>query len=138
MAQTNTTSTEQSPESKPVASPLRVSAAWPVRLGNIPPLADRFAARPESGPDVSLGLQRSPVVVLTPRSSRVGAGSSHDLLRCTGKTQLAAYHAETLWDARAVDLMVWIDASSRASILSEYVAAASALAGTKPAPTGAG
>jgi tetratricopeptide (TPR) repeat protein len=133
MAQTNPTSTEQSPESKPAASALHVSAAWPVRLGNVPPLADRFASRPESGPDLNLGLQRSPVVVLTPRSSRVGAGSSHDLLRCTGKTQLAASHAEALWEARAVDLLVWIDASSRASVLSEYVAAASALTATKPA-----
>jgi tetratricopeptide (TPR) repeat protein len=133
MAQTNPTSTQKSPESKPVATPLHVSATWPVRLGNIPPLADRFASRPESGPDLNLGLQRSPVVVLTPRSSRVGAGSSHDLLRCTGKTQLAAYHAESLWEASAVDLLIWIDASSRASILSEYVAAAGALAATKPA-----
>jgi tetratricopeptide (TPR) repeat protein len=133
MAQTNATSTEQSPESMPVASPLHVSATWPVRLGSIPSLADRFASRPESGPDLNLGLQRSPVVVLTPRSSRVGAGSSHDLLRCTGKTQLAAYHAESLWEARAVDLLVWIDASSRASVLSEYVAAASVLATTNPA-----
>jgi tetratricopeptide (TPR) repeat protein len=131
MAQTNATSTEHSPESKPVASPLHVSATWPVRLGNIPPLADRFASRPESGPDLDLGLQRSPVVVLAPRSSRVGAGSSHDLLRCTGKTQLAADHAEALWEARALDLLVWVDASSRAAVLSQYVAAASALTATK-------
>jgi tetratricopeptide (TPR) repeat protein len=132
MAQTNATSTEQSPESMPVTNPLQVSATWPIRVGNIPALADRFASRPESGPDLNLGLQHSPVVMLTPRSSRVGAGSSHDLLRCTGKTQLAAYHAEALWEARAVDLLIWIDASSRASILSEYVAAASGLAATKP------
>jgi tetratricopeptide (TPR) repeat protein len=133
MVQTNETSADHSPDSMPAASPLHVSATWPVRLGNVPPLADRFAARPESSPDLNLGLQRSPVVVLTPRSSRVGAGSSHDLLRCTGKTQLAAYHAESLWEARAVDLLVWIDASSRASILAEYVAVASALAAAKPA-----
>ncbi len=138
MVQTNETSAAHSPGSAPTTSPLHVSATWPVRLGNIPPLADRFAARPESGPDLNLGLQRSQVVVLTPRSSRVGAGSSHDLLRCTGKTQLAAHHAESLWEARAVDLLVWVDASSRASILSEYVAAASALAATKPAGSAEG
>jgi tetratricopeptide (TPR) repeat protein len=70
-------------------------------------------------------------VALTPRSRRLGAGSSHDWLRCSGKTQLAAFYAESQWKARAVDLLVWIDGSSAASILSGYVAAAQALTGTR-------
>jgi hypothetical protein len=78
-----------------------------------------------------MALDRSPVVALTPRSRRLGAGSSHDWLRVTGKTQLAAYHAESQWHDHAIDLLIWIDASSTAAILSGYVAAARALTGTR-------
>jgi tetratricopeptide (TPR) repeat protein len=131
MVQTNATSSDDAADPQPVVGALRVSARWPVRAGNIPPLADRYTSRSESGQDLSQSLQHSPVVALAPRSSRVAAGASHDLLRCTGKTQLAAYYAESVWQARAVDLLVWIDASSRASILSGYLAAADMLTGTQ-------
>ena len=68
-----------------------------------------------------------------PRSRRLGAGSSHDWLRCSGKTQLAAFYAESQWRTRALDLLVWVDASSTASILSGYVAAARGTDGTRMA-----
>lgn len=132
MVQTNATSSEDIPDSQSVVATLHISATWPVRAGTFPPLADRYTARPESGQDLSQGLQHSPVVALTPRSGRVSAGTSHDLLRCTGKTQLAAYHADSAWRARSVDLLVWVDASSRASILSGYLAAAGALTAVQP------
>jgi tetratricopeptide (TPR) repeat protein len=117
--------------SRPVVGPLVASAEWPVRSGLIPPLADRFSTRPETGPDLAMALGRGPVIALTPRSRRVGAGSSYDWLRCTGKTQLAAFYAESQWRARSVDVMVWIDASSKASILSGYVEAARSITGTR-------
>jgi tetratricopeptide (TPR) repeat protein len=101
-----------------------------VRCGAVPPLADRFSTRPETAPDLGMALERSAAVALLPRSRRLGAGSSHDWLRCSGKTQLAASYAESQWKARALDLLVWIDASSTASILSGYVATAQALTGT--------
>jgi tetratricopeptide (TPR) repeat protein len=132
MVQTNAMSSEDSSDSQAVVGALHVSATWPVRSGNIPPLAERYTSRPESTHDLGQRLQQSPVVALTPRSSRVGAAASHDLLRCTGKTQLAVYYAESVWGSRAVDLLVWIDASTRASILSGYLAAASALAAVQP------
>jgi tetratricopeptide (TPR) repeat protein len=135
MVQTDATPSEESPDSPPVAGALHVSATWPVRVGAIPPLADRYTSRPESGHDLGYGLQQSPVVALTARSSRVSAGTSHDLLRCTGKTQLAAYYAESVWRTRAVDLLAWVDASSRESILSGYSAAAATLAAGQPAGT---
>src|SRR5215469_731521 len=91
----------------PAAGPLLVAAEWPVRCGGVPPLADRFSTRPETAPDLSLALERSAAVALTPRSRRLGAGSSHDWLRCSGKTQLAAFYAETQWRTRALDLLVW-------------------------------
>jgi tetratricopeptide (TPR) repeat protein len=115
----------------PVASPLQVADNWPARSGAVPPLADRFSTRPESAPDLKMVLERSAAVALAPLARRVGAGSSHDWLRCSGKTQLAAFHAESLWRARSVDLLVWIDASSAVSILSGYVAAARAVTGMR-------
>src|ERR1700704_5109977 len=38
----------------------------------------------------------------------------------TGKTQLAAALAHQLWDSRAVDLLVWVKASTRNAILTGY------------------
>ncbi len=94
----------------------------------MPPLADRFSTRPESGPDVSVALEYSAAVALVPR--RTGAGSADAWLHCCGKSQLAAYFAESQWRARSIDLLIWIDASSKASILSGFVDAARAITGT--------
>ncbi|WP_344178952.1 tetratricopeptide repeat protein [Streptomyces albidochromogenes] len=41
-----------------------------------------------------------------------------------GKTQLAAHHARTAWQAGAVDLLVWVTATSRNAVLSAYAEAA--------------
>jgi tetratricopeptide (TPR) repeat protein len=115
----------------PAAGRLLVTDEWPVRSGAVPPLADRFSTRPETAPDLTMVLERSAAVALAPRARRSGAGSSHDWLRCGGKTQLAVFHAESLWRARSIDLLVWIDASSAASVLSGYVAAARAVTGIR-------
>ena len=50
-----------------------------------------------------------------------------------GKTQLAVYLAKSLWESRDIDLLVWVNAASRPSILSAYAAAAAAAFGTDPA-----
>ena len=44
-----------------------------------------------------------------------------------GKTQLAAGLAGSLWQSRTVDLLAWVTATSRASILSGYAQAAAEL-----------
>ena len=45
----------------------------------------------------------------------------------TGKTQLARYFAESLWRSPGVDVLTWVVASSRASVLSGFVQAAVAM-----------
>jgi tetratricopeptide (TPR) repeat protein len=130
VVQMNVTAGLDSPAPRPAVGPLVASCAWPVRCGQVPPLADKFSTRPETGPELAMALERSPMIALVPRSRRIGAGSSHDWLRCSGKTQLAAFFAESQWRARAIDLLVWIDASSAASILSGYVEAARIITGT--------
>ncbi len=131
MVQMNVTAGVDSPSPPPAVGPLVASADWPVRSGPVPPLADRFSTRPETGPDVAMALERSPTIALVPRSRRVGAGSSHDWLRCSGKTQQAVFFAESQWRTRSIELLVWVDASSTASILSGYVEAARVLTGTR-------
>jgi tetratricopeptide (TPR) repeat protein len=119
----------QIPRPAPGAA-LLASATWPVASGSVPQLADRFSARPETAPDLSAAFASSRSVALVPW--RADAGWS----RICGKTQLAAFYAESLWQARAVDLLVWIDASSRAALLAGYVEAAAAVTGATPAGAG--
>ena len=50
----------------------------------------------------------------------------------TGKTQLAAALAHQLWDSRAVDLLVWVKASSRNAILTGYALTLAELGAADP------
>lgn len=106
------------------ASPASAPVTWPVRSGAVPPLAEKFCTRPESAPSLADALRRSPAVTLT--SSQQSGFEPPDLVNACGKTQLAAFYAESQWQARAIALLVWIDASSRASILCGYAEAAAA------------
>ncbi len=64
---------------------------WPIWSGSVPPLADGFAVRPDTGPDLETMLIPGAPVVLVP-------GQVPDVARdwrgSTGKTQLARYFAE--------------------------------------------
>ena len=91
----------------------------------MPPLADGFSARPETAPDLGTTLVPGATVVLAP--GRTAADRSPDWRQACGKTQIAVYFAESLWRARAVDLLVWVVATSRASVLSGYAEAAAAI-----------
>src|ERR1700749_2310574 len=97
--------------------------AWPIRLG-MPSLADGFSARPETAPGLAGTLIPGATVALIParggrqageteQSGKAGAGSP-DWLGSCGKTQLAAYAAESIWRSGEADLLVWLDASTRA------------------------
>jgi tetratricopeptide (TPR) repeat protein len=58
--------------------------------------------------------------------------SPQDWRGSCGKTQLAVAFAGSLWQSRGVDLLVWVVATSRASVLSGYVEAALATIGVDP------
>ena len=111
------------------AAPLRATATWPVKVGVIPPLADRLSTRPESAPDLAAGFSRNAAIALVPRGS--GREPVDGWLQCCGKTQVAAAFAEAQWRARSVDLLLWIDASSAASVLSGFQEAAAVIAGAE-------
>jgi tetratricopeptide (TPR) repeat protein len=111
--------------------------SWPVRSGTVPALADGFMARLETAPALAAALPAGAAVALVPdRASApaafpdpVATPDARDWLRSSGKTQLAAAFAESLWQSGGVDLLVWIDATSRASVLSGYAAATAAATG---------
>jgi len=86
-------------------------------------------ARPESAPALGAALVPGSAVVLVP--GWVGAMGSRDWLDSCGKTQLAVSFAESLWHTRDVDLLVWVVATSRASVLSGYAEAAVTAMGTE-------
>jgi tetratricopeptide (TPR) repeat protein len=90
----------------------------------MPPLADGFSSRPETAPDLNTALVPGAAVVLAP--GRTAAAGSPDWPASCGKTQLAVYFAESLWRSRTVDLLVWVVATSRASVLSGFAEAAAA------------
>jgi len=94
--------------------------AWPVLSGLMPPLADSYIPRTESGLMLADGLNPGETVVLVTADE---AARALDAMGGTGKTQLAAAIAGALWERRAVELIVWVTASSRDAVLTSYAQA---------------
>ena len=94
--------------------------AWPVLSGLMPPLADSYTPRAESGPDPADNLHPGETVVLVTAGDATRALGG---MGGTGKTQLAAAIAHTLWTRGAVDLVLWVTASSRDAVLTGYAQA---------------
>ena len=113
----------------------------PVRSGTVPALVDGFNARMETAPDLTAALPAGAAVALVPdrRAARAAdpglaaVPEARDWLRSSGKTQLAAAFAESLWQSGGVDLLVWIEATSRASVLAGYAAATAEATGRSQA-----
>ena len=97
---------------------------WPIWSGPVPPLADGFTVRPDTVPDLETTLIPGATVALLPDQVPAAA---RDWRGSTGKTQLARYFAESLWRSPGVDVLTWVVASSRASVLAGFVQAAAAM-----------
>jgi len=98
-------------------------ATAPVLSGVVPPLADSYLPRTETGFGLTEGLRPGETIVLARKEGtdpgQVGEG--------IGKTQLAVGFAHAAWNAGAVDLLVWVPAGSRESIIASYAQAAGEL-----------
>ena len=92
--------------------------------GIVPPLAESFHQRPETGLALRSGLYPGDTVVLTQAgptaSGPAGQGG-------TGKTQLAVSYAYGLWSIRAVEVLVWVNAANREAVITGYAQAARAV-----------
>ncbi|MGD0240544.1 MAG: tetratricopeptide repeat protein [Streptosporangiaceae bacterium] len=89
--------------------------------GIVPPLADSYCQRPETGPDLRSGLRLGEIVVLTQGEKTVAAPAGQG---GTGTTQLAAEFAHAVWSSQTVDLLAWVTATGRDAIISGFAHAA--------------
>jgi hypothetical protein len=87
---------------------------WPVRSGPVPSPAEGFSPRPDTTPALEAELIPGAAVAMVPA----------DELDSSGKTQLAAHFAESLWRSGEIELLAWIVATDRSSLLSGFVQAA--------------
>lgn len=115
------------------AGQVAAQVTWPVRSGAVPPLADVFSIRPETVPDLNAALAPGATVVLAPAPARGGGIRAGGHPGPTGKTQLAAGSAEGLLRSGGIELLVWVTATSRASVLAGYAEAAAAVPGVPQA-----
>jgi tetratricopeptide (TPR) repeat protein len=103
------------------------------RVGEVPPLAEGFTDRPDTARGIVDTLAPGATVAFVPGSTF--AEGPHNWLGACGKTQLAVLLAESLWRSGAIDILVWISATSRSSVLTGYVEASMAATGIEPSGT---
>lgn len=108
-------------------------AAQRFRVGEVPPLAEGYTDRPDTARGVMDALVPGVSVALVPGSA-FAEGPANWLGSC-GKTQIAVIVAESLWRSTSIDVLIWISATSRASVLSAYVQASVAAFGIAPSGT---
>ena len=99
----------------------------------MPPLAEGFTDRPDTARGIVDALVPGSAVALVPGSAF--AEGPQNWLGACGKTQIAVIIAESLWRSAAIDALIWIPATSRASVLSGFVQAATAATGLEPTGT---
>ncbi len=116
-----------------LADSRRAEVRWPLRVGVAPARAGEFSPRPETTPNLAAEL--APGVPIALVSGRPDGPADPDWARLSGKTQLAVATAEALWHTRQVELLVWVTATSRASVLTTYGEAAAAITGSAPVGT---
>ena len=103
----------------PVMFAGRQSITWPHLVGVVPPLADCRQDRPADHDLVAATTGGGTVVVCQVLTGLGGVG----------KTQLAAGLAHRVWQWREVDLLVWVTATSRTSVVTGYAQAAADVSG---------
>jgi tetratricopeptide (TPR) repeat protein len=103
------------------------------RVGDMPALAEGFSDRPDTARGILDALIPGSTIALVPGSEF--AEGRQNWLGASGKTQIAVMLAETLWRSGAVDVVVWISATSRSAVLSGYIEAWVAATGIEPTGT---
>ncbi|MFD0522894.1 NB-ARC domain-containing protein [Paractinoplanes durhamensis] len=97
----------------------REGVSWPHRVGAVPRLAVRRQKRPADDLLAAAVAAGGTAVVCQVLAGMGGVG----------KTQLAAGLVERLWQARKLDLLVWVSVGSRDGVLSAYAQAAAEVTG---------
>ncbi len=97
--------------------------------GIVPPLAEPYFQRLETGIDLKSTLVPGETVVLTHGEQTEAAPAAQG---GTGKTQLAVEFTRALRSAWAVDALIWVTASSRESIVTGFAQAAATVGAGSP------
>ncbi len=97
--------------------------------GSVPPLTDWYFQRPETGVDLRSGLFPGQTVVLTHGEQTATAPAAQG---GTGKTQLAVEFVQALRSAGAVEVLIWVTATSREAVLVSFAQAAGAVGAGDP------
>jgi tetratricopeptide (TPR) repeat protein len=97
--------------------------------GTVPPLADAYYPREQSGPHLASRMRPGETVVLI-------HGEETELTPATqggtGKTQLAVEFTHAMWNTRAVEILIWVTAASRESIVTGFAQAANTVDASQP------
>ncbi len=104
---------------RPAAEPGK-GPGWPA---SAPPLGAGYVPRPEANEALETALAPGSVTALV--SEQIGTGPRSWRDTC-GKTQLAVAAARSLLRSGTVERVIWLTATSRASVLSGYAEAAQA------------
>src|ERR1700761_7005844 len=101
--------------------------------GTVPPLADAYYPREQSGPNLASSMRPGQTVVLvhdeeSGQDSRVPAAQGG-----TGKTQLAVEFTHAMWNTRTVEILIWVNAASRESVITGFAQAANTVDTSQPA-----
>ena len=109
-----------------------VSRSGILLSGAVPPLVDGFYARTESGPDLANTLRPGEIAVLTHADDTpIGPAAQGG----TGKTQLAVDFTHAMWNARTVEVLIWVTASNREAVITSFAQAADTVDAANPTET---
>src|SRR6266699_2811033 len=97
--------------------------------GTVPPLADAYFPREQTGPDLASSLRPGETVVLVHGEDTELAPTAQG---GTGKTQLAVEFTHAMWHTRAVEVLVWVTAASRESVITGFAQAANTVDASEP------
>ena len=97
--------------------------------GIVPPLADAYFPRQQAGPDLASSLRPGETVVLVHGEDTELAPAAQG---GTGKTQLAVEFTHAMWNTRAVEVLVWVAAASRESVITGFAQAANTVDASEP------
>ena len=97
--------------------------------GIVPPLADTYYTRTETGPDLVSSLRPGETVVLVHGAESESVPASQG---GTGKTQLAVEFTHALWNGRLVEVLVWVTATNAESIITGFAQAANTVDASDP------
>jgi len=89
--------------------------------GTVPPLADAYYPREQTGPNLASSLRPGETVVLVHGAETELAPTAQG---GTGKTQLAVEFAHAMWNTRAVEVLIWVTGASSESVIAGFAEAA--------------